>query len=109
VIDGGHDPNMSLRLLYLIFWQVLGMARASSNKDVELLVLRHKVAILRRTNPRPRMEWADRAIFAAPCTDRATSRASGVTVSSSSWAMAVLTTPPCTVRHRGAPVSMQVR
>ena len=60
---------MSLRLLYLIFWQVLGlvllMGRASSTKDVELLVLRHEVAILRRTNPRPRMNWADRAVFAA--------------------------------------------
>src|SRR4051794_28740887 len=41
------------------------MARASSTKDVELLLLRHEVAILRRTNPRPPMNWADRAIFAA--------------------------------------------
>ena len=60
---------MSLRLLYLIFWQVLGLAllavRTSSTEDVELLVLRHEVAILRRTNPRPRMDWADRAVFAA--------------------------------------------
>ena len=60
---------MSLRLLYLIFWQVLGLAllavRMSSVKDVELLVLRHEVAVLRRTNPRPRLDWADRPIFAA--------------------------------------------
>ena len=60
---------MSLRLLYLIFWRVLGlvllMGRTSSTKDVELLVLRHEVAVLRRTNPRPRMDWADRAVFAA--------------------------------------------
>src|SRR6476646_8800705 len=60
---------MSLRLLYLIFWQVLGLVllscRSSSAKDVELLVLRHEVAVLRRTNPRPRMDWADRAVFAA--------------------------------------------
>ena len=60
---------MSLRLLYLIFWHVLGlvllMARPSSTKDVELLVLRHEVAVLRRTNPRPRLDWSDRAILAA--------------------------------------------
>jgi hypothetical protein len=58
------------RLLYLIFWQVLGlvllMGGASSTKDVELLVLRHEVAILRRTNPRPRMNWADRAVLPSP-------------------------------------------
>ena len=41
------------------------MGRTSSTKDVELLVLRHEVAILRRGNPKPRMDWADRAIFAA--------------------------------------------
>ena len=60
---------VSLRLLYLIFQQLLGllllMGRTSSTKDVELLVLRHEVAVLRRTNPRPRLDWADRAIFAA--------------------------------------------
>src|SRR4051794_27612530 len=60
--------TVSLRSLYLIFQQVLGlvllMARTSSTKDVELLVLRHEVAVLRRTNPRPRLDWADRAVFA---------------------------------------------
>ena len=60
---------MSLRFLYLIFRQVLGLVllscRSSAAKDVELLVLRHEVAVLRRANPRPRMDWADRAVFAA--------------------------------------------
>jgi len=65
----GHDPGVSLRLLYLLFRQVLGlvllMGRTSCTKDVELLVLRHEVAVLRRRNPRPRIDWADRAVFAA--------------------------------------------
>ena len=60
--------DVSLRLLYLIFdrflhWLSL-LGRASSSKDIELLVLRHEVAVLRRTNPRPRLDWADRALFA---------------------------------------------
>jgi putative transposase len=60
---------VSLRLLYLIFQHLLGLllllSRTSSTKDIELLVLRHELAVLRRTNPRPRMDWADRAVFAA--------------------------------------------
>ena len=58
--------NGSLRLLYLIFIQLLGwlllLGRASASKDIELLVLRHEVAVLRRTNPKPRLNWADRAV-----------------------------------------------
>ena len=64
----GMITAVSLRLLYLIFRQMLGlvllMGRTSTTKDIELLVLRHEVAILRRTDPRPRMNWADRAVFA---------------------------------------------
>jgi len=60
---------MSLRLLYLIFLRLLNLmlllGRSSASKDVELLVLRHEVAVLRRTNPKPRLDWADRAVFAA--------------------------------------------
>jgi len=65
----GMISAVSLRLLYLIFQHMLGLllllGRTSAIKDVELLVLRHEVAVLRRTNPRPRLEWADRAVFAA--------------------------------------------
>ncbi|WP_370358589.1 helix-turn-helix domain-containing protein [Catenulispora sp. MAP12-49] len=60
---------MSARLVYLLFcriasWLVL-LGRSSAAKDVELLVLRNEVAVLRRANPKPRLDWADRALFAA--------------------------------------------
>jgi putative transposase len=70
---GDRQPGMitdvSLRLLYLIFSRLSSLLtllpRASSSTDIELLVLRHEVAVLRRTNPKPRLDWADRALFAA--------------------------------------------
>jgi len=46
--------------LYLIFDQLLHwlspLGRALSSKDIELLALRHEVALLRRTNPTPRLD-----------------------------------------------------
>jgi putative transposase len=64
----GTIMAVSLRLLYLIFGQLLSwlslLGRTTSSKDIELLVLRHEVAVLRRASPRPRLDWADRALLA---------------------------------------------
>jgi len=60
---------MAVQLLYLIFRQVmvwLGLlARSAQSNNAEILVLRHEVALLRRQVRRPRLSWADRAVFAA--------------------------------------------
>ena len=60
---------MALRLLYVIFRQVLAwlglLARSAQSKNAEILVLRHEVTVLRRQVNRPRLSWADRAVFAA--------------------------------------------
>jgi putative transposase len=53
---------VSIRLLYLIFIRLCGwldlLGRSTASKDIELLVLRHEVAVLRRAARRPRLDWA---------------------------------------------------
>jgi hypothetical protein len=44
----------------VLSWLAL-LARSDAAKDVEILVLRHEVAVLRRHNPRPTLGWVDRA------------------------------------------------
>ena len=60
---------VAVRLLYRVLVQMLSwlalLARSSASKDVEILALRHEVAVLRRANPKPRTDWTDRAVLAA--------------------------------------------
>jgi hypothetical protein len=50
-----HDPPVGLKLIYHLFgkllsWMVLH-ARSEDAKDIEILVLRHQLAVLRRRTP----------------------------------------------------------
>ena len=56
---------LAYRLLVTVLSWLALLARSSSAKDVEILALRHEVAVLRRANPRPGMSWTDRVVLAA--------------------------------------------
>ena len=56
---------MSVRLIYQMFtkllsWMVLHTDSDTAN-EIEILVLRHQLAVLQRGTPRPRINWSDRA------------------------------------------------
>jgi putative transposase len=59
---GWQDRGLAtVLMLYLMFVRLAGwmalLVRSSASKDAELLVLRQEVAVLRRQQPRPRLDW----------------------------------------------------
>jgi hypothetical protein len=53
-----------LMLARVLSWLVL-LARSDVSKDIEILVLRHEVAVLRGHQSRPKLSWVDRALLSA--------------------------------------------
>ena len=60
---------MALRLIYQMISTLLGWiglrARCDTSKEIEILVLRHQLAVLQRRPSRPMLSWTDRALIAA--------------------------------------------
>jgi putative transposase len=60
---------VSLRFAYLAVQRVFGwlglLARSDRAKDVEILLLRHQIAVLQRQVKAPGLSWADRAVLVA--------------------------------------------
>ena len=60
---------MAFRLSYLMLARIVSwlalIARSDAAKDVEILVLRREVAVLRRQTPRPPLAWVDLAPLSA--------------------------------------------
>lgn len=57
--------SLTYRLLATVLSWLALLARSSASKDAEILALRQEVAILRRTNPKPKTTWPDQAVLAA--------------------------------------------
>jgi putative transposase len=57
-----------LRLIYQMFAKLLSWmmlrARSDTVNEIEILVLRHQLAVLQRRAPRPQVSWSDRAVIA---------------------------------------------
>ena len=58
-----------LRLAYVIARRLVGglvlLARSDAAKEVEILLLRHQLAVLQRQARRPRLTWTDRVVMTA--------------------------------------------
>ncbi|MDT7633100.1 MAG: putative transposase, partial [Pseudonocardiales bacterium] len=58
---------MAVKLIYHMFTKPLSSmvlhARSNTANEIEILVLRHQLAVLQRRTPRPQISWTDRAVI----------------------------------------------
>ena len=56
---------MAMKLIYQMLAKLpicmVLHARSDTTKEIEILVLRHQLAVLQRRTPGPRISWSDRA------------------------------------------------
>jgi transposase InsO family protein len=68
-LSGRRGGFVFVSLCYVVFRWILQLAalrvRSSASKDLEIVVLRHELAILQRRSRRPTMMWTDRFLLAA--------------------------------------------
>ena len=51
-------------MLYLMVGWMALLARSSASRDAELLMLRQEVTVLRRQNPKPKLDlWGTRSLY----------------------------------------------
>lgn len=63
--NGCYGCSVPKLITCAVFGWLRLLARSAVAKDVEILVLRHEVAVLRRQGHKPRPRWPDRAILSA--------------------------------------------
>ena len=63
-----EDDGVALSFLYRLACRALELVRVhrmkAFAKDVEIVVLRHQLSVLRRQVKKPRLTWSDRALIA---------------------------------------------